>query len=436
MREYLDLEFREVGRLLPFGYNLERIIDDFIVLAVFIGNDFLPHLPDLHIHENGLERLFEVYMKVLPSLGVYSLTHCAFSSSSFFVTDGYLNESGVINTKRLQVILDEMVEWDKDVFEKDYGDMNWFKGKQSKHLKALGRARRNSLVLTPSQREIFEKVQKFVLQQRDVGASGKVQRLELLNDFPARDREFINGLAEDLHLELAWDEYDENDDNIVTFYPPGILDQPQQDPDEPDGVGVEDKVGDAEEGEGDEGDWISDEEDEEARNAVDRVLDKYRKAKVVEHAGADFEERYQQALKEKMDEWKRSYYMVRPTLSKIRDSLISRTGQVRYSLRQPGGDGEPCVSLRGGIAVGDALLLQRRRFVELVLQLSLRASRVRCAILFHFGSDRYNTLLDLRGVGEMTFNFELARPFRPFEQLMGVMPEASKELLPDAYRVS
>jgi 5'-3' exoribonuclease 1 len=69
MREYLDLEFREVGQSLPFDYNLERVIDDFIVLAVFIGNDFLPHLPDLHIHDNGLEQLFEVYMKVLPSLG-------------------------------------------------------------------------------------------------------------------------------------------------------------------------------------------------------------------------------------------------------------------------------------------------------------------------------------------------------------------------------
>ena len=75
MREYLDLEFREVGPSLLFGYNLERVIDDFIVLAVFIGNDFLPHLPDLHIHENGLERLFDVYMKVLPSLGMQLPKH-------------------------------------------------------------------------------------------------------------------------------------------------------------------------------------------------------------------------------------------------------------------------------------------------------------------------------------------------------------------------
>jgi 5'-3' exoribonuclease 1 len=69
MREYLNLEFREIEPVLPFDYSLERVIDDFILLAVFIGNDFLPNLPDLHIHENGLERLFDVYKKVLPSLG-------------------------------------------------------------------------------------------------------------------------------------------------------------------------------------------------------------------------------------------------------------------------------------------------------------------------------------------------------------------------------
>lgn len=69
MREYLNLEFRDIAPVLPFDYNLERIIDDFVLLAVFVGNDFLPNLPDLHIHENALERLFDVYKNVLPSLG-------------------------------------------------------------------------------------------------------------------------------------------------------------------------------------------------------------------------------------------------------------------------------------------------------------------------------------------------------------------------------
>lgn len=69
MREYLNLDFRDVAPALPFDYTLERVIDDFVLLAVFVGNDFLPNLPDLHIHENGLERLFEVYKKILPTLG-------------------------------------------------------------------------------------------------------------------------------------------------------------------------------------------------------------------------------------------------------------------------------------------------------------------------------------------------------------------------------
>jgi len=228
------------------------------------------------------------------------------------VVGGYLNEAGVIDTKRLQVILDEMVEWDKEVFDKEYGDMNWFKGKQAKHIKELQRAKkRNSLVLTLSQREIFDKVQKFVLQQREISPGGKAARLAMLNDFPARDREFINSLGADLHLELAWDEFDDDDRNLVTFRLPGTAEEPQADVEEVDGADEN------------EGEWVSDEEDEEARNAVDRVLKKYRNAKVLERASEDFDDRYDQALKEKMDEWKQSYYMVRPDLTRLHMTLTS-----------------------------------------------------------------------------------------------------------------
>ena len=72
-REYLDLEFSSLKHLsptpLPFEYDLERIIDDFILLNIFVGNDFLPHLPGLHINEGALNRLFEIYKRVLPNAG-------------------------------------------------------------------------------------------------------------------------------------------------------------------------------------------------------------------------------------------------------------------------------------------------------------------------------------------------------------------------------
>lgn len=51
--------------------------------------------------------------------------------------DGYINENGTINVKRLQVILDEMADWERDIFEKEYADLNWYKGKQAKHVKEI-----------------------------------------------------------------------------------------------------------------------------------------------------------------------------------------------------------------------------------------------------------------------------------------------------------
>ena len=39
---------------LLFGYDLERIIDDWILMGFLVGNDFIPHLPNMHIsHVSG-----------------------------------------------------------------------------------------------------------------------------------------------------------------------------------------------------------------------------------------------------------------------------------------------------------------------------------------------------------------------------------------------
>lgn len=55
-----------------------------------------------------------------------------------------MNESGTINTKRLQRIMDEMTIWEREVFEKEYADLSWFKSKQSKHVKSMEAARKRS----------------------------------------------------------------------------------------------------------------------------------------------------------------------------------------------------------------------------------------------------------------------------------------------------
>jgi 5'-3' exoribonuclease 1 len=156
-------------------------------------------------------------------------------------------------------------------------------------------------VLSKSQRGIFEKIKAFVMENRNAPSPShhRAARLAMPNDFPARDKQFITKLSDDLHLSVQWDEYDEQDVNLVTWRFPHAVD---------DGVVEEGVVEDS--GENSE-EWES-EDDAEAKAAVDRVLKKYEKAQVEDlDAQGSFDERYAASVKEKMDEWKRGYYQVR-----------------------------------------------------------------------------------------------------------------------------
>uniref|UniRef100_A0A7N9ARZ1 5'-3' exoribonuclease 1 n=1 Tax=Mastacembelus armatus TaxID=205130 RepID=A0A7N9ARZ1_9TELE len=109
MREYIDYEFSELK--LGSDYDLERIIDDWILMGFLVGNDFIPHLPHLHINHDALPLLYQTYISVLPRLG------------------GYLNENGHLNLRNFEKYLEKLAEFDREHFSEVFVDLKWFESK-------------------------------------------------------------------------------------------------------------------------------------------------------------------------------------------------------------------------------------------------------------------------------------------------------------------
>lgn len=98
LREYLAIELTVPG--LPFRFDLERAVDDWIFMCCFVGNDFLPHLPALEIREDGIDTLMAIWRDNLPAMG------------------GYVTKDGHIDMSRAQVILDGLARQENAIFKR------------------------------------------------------------------------------------------------------------------------------------------------------------------------------------------------------------------------------------------------------------------------------------------------------------------------------
>ncbi|XP_049959771.1 5'-3' exoribonuclease 2 homolog [Schistocerca serialis cubense] len=97
LREYLQRELEMPG--LPFPYDFERAVDDWVFMCFFVGNDFLPHLPSLEIRENAIDRLVNLYKKAV------------------YKTGGFLTDSGNVNLDRVQLIMSDLGEVEDEIFK-------------------------------------------------------------------------------------------------------------------------------------------------------------------------------------------------------------------------------------------------------------------------------------------------------------------------------
>ncbi|BEI84384.1 hypothetical protein CcaverHIS002_0409880 [Cutaneotrichosporon cavernicola] len=111
LREYLAVELNVPN--VPFHFDPELAIDDWIFMIFFVGNDFLPHLPSLEIREGAIDKLLEIWRNELPRMG------------------GYLTNHGKVNLDRAQLILEGLASREDSIFQKRKEDEDRQKSREN-----------------------------------------------------------------------------------------------------------------------------------------------------------------------------------------------------------------------------------------------------------------------------------------------------------------
>jgi len=62
IREYLYLDFQS---LCGDEYDIDFVIDDLVLIMIFVGNDFVPRLPSISIKNGSLDYCIDIYKNKL-----------------------------------------------------------------------------------------------------------------------------------------------------------------------------------------------------------------------------------------------------------------------------------------------------------------------------------------------------------------------------------
>lgn len=351
VREYLELEFSGIDKEMKFEYDFERVLDDFILINFFIGNDFLPELPSLVINDGALPIVFDTYKTYLRN------------------SDGYMTKGGIIDFSRLKLWLDAMCKFEYKLFESGAVDVEWF-NEEIEDVSQKGKDKKaEMLILTPHQKDLVRKAKPFILSSNSTSKPDSDDESAPIFSFSKEvdkdDIIFLRALCEKVYLRLVMDK------NIPTL----VLDT----------------------------DGIPDDETEEEQNArllnAHSVLKRYEKAQVA--MKEDERKHKEEIYSEKFLKWKSGYY------------------KQKFKFK-------PEESEAGILDVAE-------NYLEGLQWVLLYYYRGVASWGWYYRYHYAPKISDIHLGLSKKISFDIGTPFRPFEQLMAVLPDRSKALVPSLF---
>ncbi len=130
--------------------------------------------------------------------------------------------------ERLAILLEELSHVEYRFFETENADAQWFKGKQMAKVDVMEKgARKGKVVMTTAQKDVWQQVKSYVTSRPNAP-------LDLPSTLPARDRKFVEDLADSLHLQWRTVENDDGERQLQLTYPEKMDVDGEEDDDEQD----------------------------------------------------------------------------------------------------------------------------------------------------------------------------------------------------------
>lgn len=100
LRQYLEIQFEPMREKMEnFAYDFERVVDDFVFMCFYVGNDFLPHLPSLSIRDGSIDQMITLYQEIMGSM------------------DDWLTNAGRLNLKQVETFIEYLGGVEDQVFK-------------------------------------------------------------------------------------------------------------------------------------------------------------------------------------------------------------------------------------------------------------------------------------------------------------------------------